>query len=61
MKFHSLIYEISGNKILANFINSITDYLIAQREVIMMKHLSSYIIEVEMDEHIENETKKDSN
>jgi len=52
MKFHSLIYEISGNKILANFINSITDYLIAQREVIMMKHLSSYIIEVEMDEHI---------
>lgn len=52
MKFHTLIYEISGNKILANFINSITDYLIAQRKVIMMKHLSHYIVEVEMGEHI---------
>ncbi|MDM8534367.1 FadR/GntR family transcriptional regulator [Clostridiaceae bacterium HSG29] len=52
MKFHTLIYEISGNKILANFINSITDYLIAQREVIMMKHLDQYIVEVELHEHI---------
>jgi len=51
MEFHMLILEISRNRILGDFMKSITDHLIAQRGKLMLKHLSEYILEVEMGEH----------
>ena len=51
MEFHMLILEISRNRILGDFMKSITDHLIAQRGKLMLKHLSEYILEVEMAEH----------
>lgn len=51
MEFHMLILEISRNRILGDFMKSITDHLIAQRGKIMLEHLSEYILEVEMGEH----------
>lgn len=51
MEFHMLILEISRNRILGDFMKSITDHLIAQRAKIMLEHLSEYILEVEMGEH----------
>lgn len=51
MEFHMLILEISRNRILGDFMKSITDHLIAQRGKLMLEHLSEYILEVEMGEH----------
>lgn len=51
MEFHMLILEISQNRILGDFMKSITDHLIAQRGKLMLQHLSEYIIKVEMGEH----------
>lgn len=51
MKFHMLILEISRNRILGDFMKSITDHLIAQRGKLLLEHLSEYILEVEMKEH----------
>lgn len=51
LEFHMKIAEIAGNQILYNFLDSITDHLIAQRGEVILEHLSEYILNREMGEH----------
>lgn len=53
LEFHMKIAEIAGNQILYNFLDSITDHLIAQRGEVILEHLSEYILNKEMSEHID--------
>ncbi len=51
LKFHMKIAEIAGNQILFNFVDSISNHLIAQRGEVILEHLSEYVLNKEMGEH----------
>jgi GntR family transcriptional repressor for pyruvate dehydrogenase complex len=53
LKFHMKIAEIAGNQILCNFLESISNHLIAQRGEVILEHLSEYILNKEMGEHLD--------
>ena len=52
-RFHMKIAEIAGNEILFNFLDSIADHLIAQRGEVILEHLSEYVLNKEMGEHVD--------
>ncbi|PLX31556.1 MAG: hypothetical protein C0604_07005 [Clostridiales bacterium] len=53
MEFHTLIREASKNRILGNFMKSISEHLMAQRATAMLKYLDDYVINVEWNEHMQ--------
>jgi len=53
MEFHTLIREASQNRILGNFMKSISEHLMAQRATAMLKYLDNYVINVEWNEHMQ--------
>ncbi|PAB59783.1 FadR/GntR family transcriptional regulator [Anaeromicrobium sediminis] len=49
--FHMKLIEISDNRIMSRFLNSITDELMAQRSMLIIKHLDENQLIKENDEH----------
>lgn len=50
-EFHRYIFNLSGNKILINLMESITESLIMTRHSVFYKHLNEHIISYELEEH----------
>lgn len=51
--FHKKVFSMSGNKILINLLDSITGNLIMTRGKVFFQHLNEYILNYELNEHME--------
>lgn len=52
-EFHKKIFAMSRNRILINLLDSITGSLIVTRGTVFFQHLNEYILNSELDEHME--------
>jgi GntR family transcriptional regulator, transcriptional repressor for pyruvate dehydrogenase complex len=52
-EFHKKIFAMSHNRILINLLDSITGSLIVTRGTVFFQHLNEYILNSELDEHME--------
>ncbi|MCF8012272.1 MAG: FadR family transcriptional regulator [Clostridiales bacterium] len=51
MEFHLFIAQIARNRIMEKFLNSITDQLLVQRSILLLKHSDGNELLRELDEH----------
>lgn len=52
-EIHKYLFQMANNKILNNLLDSITENLIVARGKIFLKHLNEYILNEELNEHME--------